>query len=120
MSDSLFDNRMTEKTLNAMWSAVNKYKHPFTAYLDEKAKLYGDNKMKSYNFWAPIGDSNQSLTYDDAVDFILEQFSSFGDESESFLNKHFMKAGLRLRIGQINLQLHFVQASLVLVNLEFL
>lgn len=89
LSDSLFDNRMTEKTLNAMWSAVNKYKHPFTAYLNEKAKLYGDNKMKSYNFWAPIGDNNQSLTYDDAVDFILEKFSNFGDESESFSQQAF-------------------------------
>ena len=51
LSDSLFDNRLTEKTLNAMWSAVNKYKLPFTSYLNEKAKLYGDNKMKSYIFW---------------------------------------------------------------------
>ena len=66
---------MKEETLNAMWASVSKFKHPFADYLNQKAKMNGDVKMKSFNFWAPITKSNQKKEYEDAVEFILEHFS---------------------------------------------
>ncbi|MFS0823242.1 M3 family metallopeptidase [Bacillus sp. 1P02SD] len=83
------ENRLKEETLNAMWTAVSKYKKPFINYLNEKAKMYGDQKMQSYNFWAPIGDKNQKIEYEDAVVFILEHFNQFGNEMANFAQQAF-------------------------------
>ncbi|MEH7386363.1 M3 family oligoendopeptidase [Bacillus sp. JJ1521] len=84
LAEPLLENRLEEDTLNAMWTAVSKYKQPFIQYLNRKAEMNGDKKMQSYNFWAPIAKSNQEIEYEDAVPFILEQFSHFGNELESF------------------------------------
>jgi oligoendopeptidase F len=91
LEEPLMENRMKEETLIAMWNAVSKYKQPFTKYLDQKAKMNGNKKMHSYNFWAPVTDSNQKIKYDDAVDFIMEHFSQFGPELESFSREAFDK-----------------------------
>lgn len=84
LEEPLMENRLKEETLNAMWTAVSKNKQPFTKYLNQKAKMNGDTKMKSYNFWAPLRKSNQKINYEEAVHFILEQFSKFGTDIESF------------------------------------
>ncbi|MCZ6943758.1 M3 family oligoendopeptidase [Bacillus mycoides] len=89
IQESLIKNRMKEETLHAMWSVVNKFKKPFTDYLNQKAKINGYKKMKSFNFWAPITTKNQKIEYEDAVDFILEHFSEFGTELENFSKKAF-------------------------------
>ncbi|MED1436683.1 M3 family oligoendopeptidase [Bacillus mycoides] len=89
IQESLIKNRMKEETLHAMWSVVNKFKKPFTDYLNQKAKINGYKKMKSFNFWAPITTKNQKIEYEDAVNFILEHFSEFGTELEDFSKKAF-------------------------------
>ncbi|WP_187441917.1 M3 family oligoendopeptidase [Sutcliffiella horikoshii] len=91
LEEPLMVNRLQEGTLNAMWTAVSKNKQPFTKYLYQKAKMNGDTKMKSYNFWAPLRKSNSKINYEDAVHFILEQFSQFGTELESFSRQAFNK-----------------------------
>ncbi|PFX88218.1 pantothenate kinase [Bacillus mycoides] len=89
IQESLIKNRMKEETLHAMWSVVNKFKKTFTDYLNQKAKINGYKKMKSFNFWAPIATKNQKIEYEDAVNFILEHFSEFGTELEDFSKKAF-------------------------------
>lgn len=91
IEEPLMKNRMKKETLNAMWSAVNKFKTPFTNYLNQKAKMNGHEKMKSFNFWAPVTKSDQKIEYEDAVDFILEHFSQFGTELEQFAKQAFNK-----------------------------
>ncbi|MEM5644109.1 hypothetical protein AAHB52_30585 [Bacillus toyonensis] len=44
IEEPLIKNRMKKETLNAMWSAVNKFKTPFTNYLNQKAKMNGHEK----------------------------------------------------------------------------
>lgn len=91
LTEPLIENHLKAKTLNAMWSAINKYKKPFINYLEGKAKMNGDTKMQSYNFWAPIGESKQKMSYEKAVDFILESFSRFGNELGGFARQAFDK-----------------------------
>ncbi|MEO4053882.1 M3 family oligoendopeptidase [Solibacillus sp. CAU 1738] len=89
LEEPLMENRMKQDTLNAMWTVVSKYKLPFVNYLNQKAKMCGDEKMQWHNFWAQITKSNQKITYEDAVDFILEHFSQFGTELENFARQAF-------------------------------
>ncbi|WP_409274214.1 M3 family oligoendopeptidase [Neobacillus sp. SCS-31] len=85
----LQENRITKETLDAMWKAVTKYKAVFTGYLNQKAKLFGNDKLQSYDFWAPATLANQELPFDEAADFIIEQFGAFGTEMKDFARHAF-------------------------------
>ncbi|MBM7664086.1 pepF/M3 family oligoendopeptidase [Solibacillus kalamii] len=88
----LKENRITENTMNAMWSVVEQYKKPFSNYLKRKAEFTGNPTMKAYNFWAPITNKSTKIHYDDAVVLITTHFSQFGNELEAFA-KHAFNEG---------------------------
>ncbi|WP_059172895.1 M3 family oligoendopeptidase [Bacillus sp. FJAT-27445] len=85
----LHENRITKETLGAMWSAVTKYKAVFAKYLNHKAKLFGSEKLQSYDFWAPAPSSHHEIPFDEAADFIMEQFGAFGSEMKDFAHHAF-------------------------------
>lgn len=89
LEQPLKDNRMREETLQTMWQVVTKYKQSFADYLDNKAKLLGNEQMPSYDFWAPFQANKTSISYPEAIDFILQQFQQFGPELENFARKAF-------------------------------
>ena len=84
MQEPLQINRMSEKTLNAMWSAIMESKPVLVKYLDRKAKLLGVDKLDWHDIEAPIGSSTRTIPYDDAAGFIIEQFRSFSPELAEF------------------------------------
>lgn len=88
----LKENRITEKTMNAMWLVVKQYKKPFSNYLKRKAELMGNPSMKAYNFWAPITNKSPEIQYDEAATLITNHFSQFGSELEAFA-KHAFNEG---------------------------
>jgi len=90
LDEPLEFNRMTKETLDAMWGAVSNNKGPFINFLNQKAKLLGVEKLGWQDVDAPIsiGDvKHTQFTYDEACDFIIENFSTFGKELASF-SKH--------------------------------
>lgn len=90
LEEPLEYNRMTEKTLNAMWSAVSNNKGAFIDFLNQKAKLLGMEKLGWQDVDAPIalGEVNSTrFTYDEACDFVIENFASFGPKLTEF-TKH--------------------------------
>src|SRR5690625_764172 len=90
LEEPLEYNRMEKETLDAMWSAVEKTKEPFINYLNQKAKIFGMDKLGWEDVDAPVtvGDAEPTkYTYDEACDFIIEHFSSFGPKLTEF-TKH--------------------------------
>jgi oligoendopeptidase F len=90
LEEPLEYNRMTEETLNAMWSAVSNNKQPFLDFLSQKAKLLGMEKLGWQDVDAPIAIGNTKptrFTYDEACDFVIENFATFGEKLSSF-SKH--------------------------------
>ena len=85
----LAQNRMKEETLNAMFSVMERYKEPFAQYLNVKAEMNGDAKMKSYHFWSPMNHHHQGIEYGEAAALIEEQFRTFGPEMGRFAEKAF-------------------------------
>src|SRR5690625_7072512 len=78
---------MSKKTLDAMWRAVQRNKHPFIDYLQQKAKLFGMEKLGWQDVDAPVAIGNvepTTFTYDEACDFVIEHFSSFGKNLSEF------------------------------------
>ncbi|MHA6260494.1 M3 family oligoendopeptidase [Sporosarcina sp. CAU 1771] len=90
LEEPLEYNRMTEETLRAMWSAVDSQKKTFLDYLEQKATLLGMEKLGWQDVDAPValGEAKPTrFTYDEACDFIIEHFASFGPKLTGF-TKH--------------------------------
>jgi pepF/M3 family oligoendopeptidase len=90
LEEPLEYNRMSKETLDAMWAAVANHKQPFISYLQEKAHLLRMEKLGWQDVDAPlaIGDVEPTcFTYDEACDFIVEHFASFGPKLTGF-TKH--------------------------------
>ncbi|MFO7246726.1 MAG: M3 family oligoendopeptidase [Thermaerobacter sp.] len=77
-------SRMSQATLDAMWSAVEANAHRLLPYLQRKARLLGVDAPAWHDVSAPLAAPDQRVSYDDAVDFILEQFSRFSPDLRAF------------------------------------
>ncbi|WAA13143.1 M3 family oligoendopeptidase [Fervidibacillus halotolerans] len=87
LEEPLEYNRMTKETLDAMWTAVANNKQPFVDFLNQKAKVLGMEKLAWQDVDAPVNVGDMKLkqfTYDEACDFIIEHFSSFGPKLSNF------------------------------------
>jgi len=87
LEEPLEYNRMSKETLDAMWSAVSNNKQPFTDFLQHKAGLLGMEKLGWQDVDAPVtlGDEEPTrFTYDEACDFVIENFESFGPKLTDF------------------------------------
>lgn len=82
-------NRMSMDTLNAMWSAVDSRKNKLVTYLNRKQELLGVDGLTWDDIGAPLGNSATRLTYDEAAQFIVEQFGKFDPEMAKFATKAF-------------------------------
>lgn len=94
LEEPLEYNRMKQETLDAMWSAVTQTKQPFIDYLNQKAKIFGMEKLGWEDVDAPVtmGDAKPTMyTYDEACDFVIEHFSSFGPKLTEF-TKHALES----------------------------
>lgn len=87
LDEPLEYNRMSKETLDAMWKAVAENKQPFINFLNQKAKIFGMEKLGWQDVDAPValGDMKPTrFTYDEACDFVIENFASFGPKLASF------------------------------------
>ncbi|HAM81112.1 M3 family oligoendopeptidase [Ornithinibacillus bavariensis] len=87
LEEPLEYNRMSKETLDAMWTAVSNNKQPFVDFLNQKAKVLGMEKLGWQDVDAPVavGDIKPTrFTYDEACDFVIENFASFGEKLSSF------------------------------------
>lgn len=94
LKEPLQMNRMSEATLQAMWTAIQEGKQVLVRYLERKAKLLGVDKLDWHDVEAPIGSATKTIPYDEAAAFIVEQFRTFSPELADF-------AGLAFRNGWI-------------------
>jgi len=72
--------RMDRKTLDAMLGAMKDSFPMFRKYFHAKAKRLGKEKLAWWDLFAPIGKTNKVYSFDEARDFILENFGSFSPD----------------------------------------
>lgn len=73
-------NRMERKTLDVMWEIINRNKKPFLSYMKHKAHLLGIKKLSWYDVTTPLGKTSAIIPYDNAAEFIIEQFNQFNPQ----------------------------------------
>ena len=75
---TLKSSRMDQETLDAMMIAIKEYLPKFRSYMKKKATLLGhDQGLPFYDLFAPIGDVDLTYSYDEARDFVVDNFTSY-------------------------------------------
>ena len=86
---SLFQNAIDEPTLNAMLDAAYEAFPDFRRYLHAKARLLGIERCAWYDLFAPVGRETRPWSYDEAAQFIIEQFATYSQKLSDFARRAF-------------------------------
>lgn len=81
--------RIDRKTLEAMLSAMEASFPMFHKYFNAKAKKLGKEKLAWWDIFAPLGKTDKKYTFDEARDFILENFGKFSPDLKAFAGRAF-------------------------------
>lgn len=82
-------NRMRSETLHTMWDVIDRNKDIFVTYLGRKADLLGVNALSWHDLDAPFGHATKKMTFDEAANFIVQQFRSFSPKMADFAEMAF-------------------------------
>jgi oligoendopeptidase F len=86
---TLFQNNMDRASLEAMMTAAQESFPHFRRYLQAKARVLGLSQLAWYDIFAPITRSGRVWAYEEAADFILEQFGAFSEKMQNLAMRAF-------------------------------
>ncbi len=81
--------RIDRKTLKAMLSAMEDSFPVFRRYFQAKAKKLGKEKLAWWDVFAPVGKTDKVYSFDEARDFILDNFGKFSPDLSAFARRAF-------------------------------
>ena len=87
--ESIDISRMDRATLNAMLGAMKDSFPMFRKYFKHKAKLLGKEKLAWWDLSAPLGKTDKVYSFEEARDFIVENFNKFSPELGTFAGRAF-------------------------------
>lgn len=86
---SLDAARMDRKTFNAMMTAIQDSFPVFRKYFRAKAKKLGKDKLAWWDIFAPMGKTDKVYSFEEARDFIVENFEKFSPDLATFTRRAF-------------------------------
>ena len=86
---SLDAARMDRKTLDAMMTAMKDSFPMFRKYFSAKAKKLGKEKLAWWDIFAPMGKTDKVYSFEEARDFIVENFEKFSPDMAAFARRAF-------------------------------
>lgn len=90
LSMTLFQSKMKQETLDAMFTAIKEYLPKFHAYLKRKSELLGHkNGLPWYDLFAPLGESDRTFTTKEAKDYLVKHFRGFADDLADMIEQAF-------------------------------
>jgi oligoendopeptidase F len=81
--------RIDRKTLKAMMGAMEDSFPMFRKYFKAKAKKLGKEKLAWWDVFAPMGKADKVYSFDQARDFILDNFGKFSPDLSAFAKRAF-------------------------------
>ncbi len=81
--------RIDRQTLDAMMEALRDSFPMFRRYFLAKAKRLGKKQLPWWDVFAPMGKTDRVYTFEEARDFILEQFATFSDDLHGLAKRAF-------------------------------
>lgn len=93
LSMTLKQSRMTQETLNAMFTAMKEYLPKFHEYLRAKAEYLGyENGLPWYELFAPLGESSKSYSLEEAKEYLISHFKGFAPDLADMIERAFDEA----------------------------
>lgn len=87
LEQSLHQNHIDQETLDAMMSAARDAFPDIRRYWGAKAKALGVEKLEWFDIIAPVNQNEREWSYDEGMEFILEQFGSFSDKMRGLVQQ---------------------------------
>lgn len=116
--------RIDRQTLEVMLEAMKDSFPMFRRYFKAKAKRFGQEQLPWWNLFAPVGQSTTKYSFDDARDFILENFGKFSPDLRAFAQRafenHWIDAEMRdgKRGGAFCMEVPGVKESRIMCNFD--
>ncbi len=82
-------SRIDRKTLDAMLGAMEASFPMFRGYFKSKARKLGKEQLAWWDIFAPLGKTDKVYSFEEARDFILENFGRFSPELRGFAQRAF-------------------------------
>lgn len=90
LDQTLHLSRMKHETLDALLEAIKEYLPVFHKYLKHKGTLLGHSKgLPWYDMFAPMGETNQTFTTEEAKEYLLKHFNSFSEDLADMVQEAF-------------------------------
>lgn len=87
---TLKNARMDQETLDAMMTAIKEYLPSFRDYMKKKASMLGyEGGLPFFDLFAPVGEVNMTYSYDEARQFVIDNFSSYSQKLGNFAQTAF-------------------------------
>ena len=121
---SLDAARLDRKTLDAMLAAMKDSFPMFRKYFRTKAKKLGKEKLAWWDIFAPLGRTDKVYSYEEARDFILENFEKFSPDLAAFARRAFENNWIDAeqregkRGGAFCMEVQGVKESRILANFD--
>jgi pepF/M3 family oligoendopeptidase len=121
---SIDQSHIDRETLEVMLSAMQDSFPMFRGYFRSKARRLGHEKLPWWDVFAPLGESNTVFTFNEAREFILEQFGEFSPRLREFARRafenHWIDAEQRdgKRGGAFCMEIPGVNESRVMCNFD--
>lgn len=123
LEKTLIDSRMSEKSLDAMLTAVKESLPMFRKYLRRKAEILGHNNgLPFYDLYAPIVNCHMEFSYEEAGKFVEKNFRSFSEKLGHYARRAIDNRWIDVmpkegKVGGAFCEnLHFIGESRVLLN----
>jgi len=91
LQTTLEQNNMDEATLEAMMTAARESFPDFGSYVRAKAHLLGQAQFAWFDLFAPSGKSDQTCSFDDASEFITQNFGTFSPKMRDLAIRSFQE-----------------------------
>lgn len=80
-------NRLSEKSLTAMWQAIEDNLDPLLSYMERKAELLGESALSWVDLEAPLKGLNNEISFEESSQFIIKHFKQFSPKMAAFAEK---------------------------------
>jgi pepF/M3 family oligoendopeptidase len=125
LHEAVYNSRLQKKTLDALIASMRNHLPMFRAYLQRKAELLGHkNGLPWYDLFAPMGSSERTFTSKEAIDYVVKNFKSFGDDLADLAQKSYDDEWIDFtprsgkRGGAFCMNLHPIKQSRILLNFD--
>ncbi|MFP4286872.1 MAG: M3 family oligoendopeptidase [Candidatus Izemoplasmataceae bacterium] len=125
LHEAVYNSRMQKDTLDALIKSMRKYLPVFRSYLKRKASMLGHkNGLPWYDLFAPLGKSNREFTSEEAIDYIVKNFKTFGDDLANLASRAYKDKWIDFtprqgkRGGAFCMNLHPIKQSRILTNFD--